>query len=153
MKATLIRPLLILLSLGIFSCGQKQPAENDAHHHHGSAADSTPAGNGTLYKEVMNVHNEVMPKMDDIFKIKEALKKKVASTPSMPEDKKQQLQTTIIKLDSASEAMMIWMRQFNPQPDSANQTEAKAYLENEMVKVKKVRQDILDAIEKGKSLQ
>ncbi len=146
------RYFLISLSLIVLSCGQKQQRETEEHHHR-DAAHSPPAGNETLYKEVMDVHNEVMPKMDDIFKIKEALKNKVAATPTMPEEKKKQIETTIVQLDSAGEGMMIWMRQFNPLPDSTGQAEAKAYLEKEMVKVKKVSHDILDAIEKGKSLQ
>jgi len=150
MKSASIRSLLTLLSLIILSCGQKQQSEV---HHHDSAADGPNTGNETLYKEVMDVHNEVMPRMDDIFKLKEALKNKVANTPAMPDENKKKIEATILQLDSAGEGMMIWMRKFNPLPDSTGHDEAKAYLENEMVKVKKVRQDILDALEKGKSLQ
>jgi hypothetical protein len=46
--------------------------------------------------------------------------------------------------------MMIWMRQFNPIPDSLGEEKAREYLEDEMTKVKKVREDILQALEQSK---
>jgi hypothetical protein len=150
MKNPFIPITLALLSLTVVNCGKKE--QHDVHHHD-AGMDSSHGGNETLHKEVMDVHNEVMPKMDDIFRLKESLKNKVASTPTMPDEKKKEIDGTIARLDSAGEGMMIWMRKFNPPPDSAGQEEAKKYLENEMVKVKKVRQDILDALEQGKSLQ
>jgi len=132
------------------SCGQKQQGEV---HHHDTDSELQDGGNATLHKEVMDVHNEVMPKMDEIFKMKESLKNKVASTPTMSAESKKTMEATISQLDSAGEGMMIWMRKFNPPPDSTGREEAKTYLENEMIKIKKVRQDILAALEKGKSLQ
>jgi hypothetical protein len=49
--------------------------------------------------------------------------------------------------------MMVWMRKFNPLPDSLGEEKAREYLENEMEKIKKVREDVLAAIEKAKTEQ
>ena len=69
----------------------------------------------------------------------------------MVEEKKKEIEGTISKLDSASEGMMVWMRNFNPLPDSLGEEQAREYLENEMEKVKKVKEDILEALEKAQS--
>jgi hypothetical protein len=66
----------------------------------------------------MKVHDEVMPKLNDIYTLKEALKDKIANTPSMADAKKKEIEQTIVQLDSAGENMMVWMRAFNAPPDS-----------------------------------
>jgi hypothetical protein len=139
----------LALGLVITGCGKKT-AEHDMHEGHESAEAAGP--NNQLYDQVMAVHNEVMPKMDDVFKTKEKLKNKIATEQDMKDDEKKIIEATISRLDSAGEGMMVWMRQFNPPPDSLGEEQAKAYLEEEMVKVKKVKDDILQALEDGNGL-
>lgn len=139
--------LLVIVFVLAWGCGQK-PQNHSAHDHITSDTTETE-GNQALYDEVMKVHDEVMPKMNDIYKLKEELKNKISSTPEMVAEKKKEIEETISKLDSASEGMMIWMRNFNPLPDSLGEEQAREYLENEMQKVKKVKEDILDALEKA----
>jgi hypothetical protein len=144
MKKILSIPLLAVLFV-LSDCGQKS---NDHNHEHHNQEDKSP--NQTLYDEVMDVHDEVMPKMDDIYKLKEKLKKQLADAPTMVEEKKKDLEKTILELDSASEEMMVWMRNFNPIPDSLGEEKARKYLEEQKVKVKKVKDDMLKAIEEAK---
>jgi hypothetical protein len=132
------------------ACGHK------AHEHEGhdeaTAPDATEAtGNQLLYEKVMKVHDEVMPKLNDIYTLKETLKDKIANTPSMAEAKKKDIEQTIVQLDSASENMMVWMRAFNAPPDSLGEEKAREYLEGQMEKVQKVKTDILESIEKAKA--
>lgn len=138
----------MVFSIIALSCGQKSHDHDE--HEHGASDAIEESGNQALYDEVMKLHDEVMPKMDDIFRIKEELKNKIANTPDMVEEKKQEIESTISKLDSASEGMMVWMRNFNPLPDSLGEQQAKEYLENEMEKVKKVKEDVLEALENAK---
>ena len=129
---TLISKCLLLAALAlVWGCGQKSSSED---HDYGSGPDTIERGNQALYDEVMKVHDEVMPKMNDIYKLKEQLKNKIANTPDMVAEKKQQIEGTISRLDSASEGMMVWMRNFNPLPDSVGEQEARDYLESEMEK-------------------
>lgn len=102
-----------------------------------------------LEKEVMKVHDEVMPKMNDMYALKRTLTEKLGDSSSLAEDKKEAIKRAISRLDSASEQMMVWMRQYNPSPDSLSEERNREYLENEMEKVKKVREDILTALEKA----
>jgi len=128
------------------NCGQKSNDHN--HEHHNQEEQSANQG---LYEEVMNVHDEVMPKMDDIYKLKEQLKKQLEATPGMVDEKKRDLENTILQLDSASEGMMVWMRNFDPIPDSLGEEKARKYLEEQKEKVNKVKEDMLQAIEEAKA--
>ena len=80
-------------------------------------------------------------------KLKGQLKEKIANTPGMANEKKKEIEGVIVRLDSASEGMMVWMRKFNPLPDSLGEEQAKEYLEGEMEKIKKVREDVRKALE------
>jgi len=140
----LARPFLIAcLLLSAAGCQQKSgDHKNDSHD------SSEIGGNQALYDQVMDVHDEVMPKMNDLYKVKTTLKTRL-EMPGTAESEKEGINEKIAVIDSASEGMMVWMRQFNPIPDSLGEDNARAYLENELVKVKKVREDILEALKKA----
>jgi len=144
---TQLKYTLALLVLLAWGCGQKSH-DHEQGHDHEHAEEGGP--NQALYDEVMKVHDEVMPKMNDIYKLKQDLKKILDESKDLTEDKKKEIEATIANLDSASNGMMVWMRQFNPLPDSLGEEKAREYLENEMEKVKKVKEDILEAMEKAK---
>lgn len=128
------------------ACGQKSEHEHEGHDAHAEDAVETSV-NTELYNEVMKVHDEVMPKMNDIHKFKMEFKEKLEKTPNLSATEKIELNGMIAKLDSAGNSMMVWMREFQPIPDSVGEEKAKKYLEDEMVRVKKVREDILAALE------
>ena len=137
--------LSVSLILITFGCKEK------SHEHPGHDATTSDvtetSGNQALYNEVMKIHDEVMPRMDDIHKAKQQLREKLAQAPAA---EKATIEATIARLDSAGEGMMVWMRLFRPLPDSLGEEKAREYLENEMEKVKKVREDILQALEETK---
>jgi HEPN domain-containing protein len=138
-----------LLSLSIFSilflstnCGNK--SELDGHDH----GDAATTGNTTdaLYNEVMKVHDEVMPKMDDIYKLQQELKKQIVDSPTLVEEKRQEIEAKIANLEEASKSMMVWMREFNPPADSLGEENMRVYLESEMEKVKKVKESVQEVL-------
>lgn len=132
--------LLLILSLFFIASCQQSGDQQDGH------AEKQPGANQELYDEVMSIHDEVMPKMNDLHKKKTALRTRL-EMPGLPEQEKQEIENEISRLDSASEGMMVWMRQFDPLPDSAGEDKARAYLEAELKKVKQVREDILEALQ------
>lgn len=101
-----------------------------------------------LYDQVMDIHDEVMPKMNDLYKLKKHLKDSIASTPDMPSEQKEKFEQTILLLDSAGNSMMVWMRQFNP-PDQKDKEAFRKYMESELVKVEEMKEYVLSAIEKA----
>jgi hypothetical protein len=129
-----------------FGCKEK----SHEHSHHEKDVVETN-GNQALYNEVMNIHDEVMPKLEDIHNAKQELKGKITATPGMPVAEKLKIEAMILKLDSADKGMMVWMHEFNPLPDSLGEEKAREYLENEIERVKKVREDILRALEQAKN--
>ena len=147
MKTNLLKLLFALLVIGS-GCGKK--SEDQANHH--SEVTET-GGNEAMYQEVMKVHDEAMKKMNDIYTLKQSLNSKLADSLKIDEGKKTEIKATIGKLDSASEDMMVWMRTFSPIPDSLGQEKAREYLETEMEKVKRVREEIVEALEKGNALK
>ena len=139
---TRLHLLFVLLAGVFFGCSQKRDT---------TASDPVDdESNQALYEQVMEIHDEVMPKMDDMYKRKKELQDRIASTPDMPEAEKLALEQTIQQLDSANNSMMVWMRQFNPPTDSANQEALREYLESQLEMVKKMREDVLEALENGK---
>lgn len=134
--------LLLCTLISLSACKQKSEEGKHDHHDHTTEA----GGNQALYDEVMNIHDDVMPKMDDIHRKKTELKEKLANNPDLPQAEKDKATATIAKLDSAGESMMAWMRRFRPIPDSLGEDKARAYLENELARVKKVRENMLKAL-------
>lgn len=138
-------PAFLLFTLLIASCNSHK--DNGDHTH-----DQAAGGNQALYDEVMDVHDEVMPKMNDIYSLTEKLKKEIADTPDMVEEKRKHIEAAIRQLDTASEEMMVWMRNFNPLPDSLGEEKARRYLEVQLEKVNKVKNDMLQAIDEAEAL-
>jgi hypothetical protein len=143
-------PILLVVVAALYGCGKKT---EDHSHHHEQQVSGAEDPNKALYDSVMGVHDQVMPRLDEMFKLSESLRDKIAKTPDMPAPKKQEIEAAIDSLDEANEGMMVWMRQFSPVTDTADRQAARNYLNAEMVKVERVRTDILSAIEKGKALQ
>jgi cell division protein FtsX len=133
--------LFIFLVVALSSCNK------DSQKAEAGEAIENSNGNDALYDQVMKVHDEVMPKMNDIYKLREDLKNKIATNPTMRKEDLVNAERAISKLDSASESMMVWMREFNPLPDSLAHEPAREYLESEMQKVKSVRETIIQAID------
>ena len=126
-----------------FACSKK------SEHNHDETVPDGDNPNQVLYDQVMDIHDEVMPRMDDIERLKRELKEEITNTPDMVAERKVELEQVISNLDSAGTAMMDWMHKFNPLPDSVDQEEAREYLENEMEKIKKVRDQMNESIEKA----
>lgn len=137
-----IRFGILLFVMLVSACSKTQPAAE--------ADTESDNPNQVLYDQVMDVHDEVMPRMDDIMKLKRLLQEQIANTPDMVVERKQQLEKIISNLDSASSAMMNWMHEFNPLPDTVDQELAREYLEEEMEKIRKVKTLMLESIDKAK---
>jgi hypothetical protein len=110
-------------------------------------------GNQELYDEVMAIHDEVMPKMNDIRRYKRDFQAEIANNPNITEARKTQLESSIVMLDSASDGMMKWMRAFDPIADSEGEQKAREYLEDQKQKVTKVKEDMLKALDEAKKLK
>jgi len=148
MKTTVLQLGFLSFLIMLSGCGQKS---HDHEHMDGAGEALTGSANEALLNEVDKLHNELMMQMEDIYKNKEELKNKLSSNPGLSDDKKQEIDHAIAKLDSADRSMMDWMHNFHPPIDSiVGEEKAREYLENEMEKVKKLKEDIHEALEGAK---
>jgi hypothetical protein len=141
---------VLFISLSILASCAKIGKQED-HHHNGGNSEENP--NQALYDQVMDIHDEIMPRAEDIYQLKKELQEKLTSSPELAEGKKQELELVIAQLDSADQSMMDWMHLFKPLPDSADQEKARAYLESEMERIKKVKDLMNESIEKAKAVK
>jgi hypothetical protein len=122
---------------------------NTSHtHSHTPDATGEDTVNVALYDMVMDIHNEVMPKSEDLYNLKKELTEQKNSK-DVTVERKAQLDETIASLDSADSAMKDWMHKFT-MPDSTNQEKAREYLETELERIKKVREMTDEAISRAK---
>lgn len=104
--------------------------------------------NKILYNKVMDIHDEVMPSMDELYRLKKDLEEKIKNSPDLVEDKKQQMEQTVLLLDSASKSMMSWMREFSP--EEYEKEAQRDYLEKELKRVQTVKDVMLKALDEGR---
>jgi len=116
MKLILVKFSLILLSaFFIVACGSKE------------------ADIEKLKSETIAIHDEVMPKMDDIMKLKKSLRNEMDSTQSNEE-----IQQLIILLEEADKAMMNWMRNYDPRMENMTEEEKIEYLNEQKLSISEV---------------
>lgn len=142
---------LTLLFMGIVllaSCSEKkQETEKSIEEQHADTRDE-------LHNQIMAVHDEVMPRMDDIYRLKTKLQEELQDLLANKSDSNAEniksLTDKINSLENASKEMMVWMRQFDVQPDSLGHEVIMQGLNEEMKKIEKVKRDMLDAIQSAK---
>lgn len=105
--------------------------------------------NQALYDEVMAIHDEIMPKMDDLYRAKMALQQRLDSA-AVDDAGREEIARKIAQIDAASESMMVWMREFNPIPDSEGKEKAREYLLEERARIQEIREKMLEALEQAR---
>jgi hypothetical protein len=140
---------IILFAIFLLTACSKSGEHSSHEQQDGLLVGDSP--NEALYNQVMEIHDEVMPRMEDLYTLKKDLQNQIANTPDMVVERKQQLEKVISNLDSANSAMMDWMHKFNPLPDSVDQEQAREYLESEMERIRKVRDLMTETIENAEA--
>ncbi len=103
----------------------------------------------TLRSEVMDVHDEVMPKMGELRKTEKALRQMASETQDSVQT--DELLSAADGIKSANENMMQWMRNYDPS-FSGTEEEILAYLKDQKEKIEVVRSDMLTSLEAGQKL-
>ncbi len=113
----------------------------------------------SLYEEVMDGHNVGMAKTVQLSKMQTTASRLLDSLEKLPEQAKaaaapfkEKLQSLANDLNNANDAMNKWMEEFNLDSAKDNVEQRLKYLTDENIKVKKVKEDILNSLQKGDSL-
>lgn len=129
--------LLIFCSLTLVSCGNNLEETNTA-----------------LRTQIIDVHDEVMPKMGELMSLE---KKALAQADSLSQQdstataKIQELTQLAGQLKAANEGMFVWMRQYSLKEEGKTAEALNTYLDSQLVLVTKVREDIQAALAKAGS--
>ena len=128
--------LILLLIISVFTaCNDDKKVEEQA------------------FKEVMEIHDEVMPEMGTLRGLAKSLRTKIDSLESdsteMILKKKDEMKKLAESLDEANESMMDWMRQFEQLEEGTPHGEVMNYLKEQREAVGKVRDQMLTAKKQG----
>jgi len=140
--------VLILISAFVVACGSGEGDDSSTE----SAQKNQQAA---LYKEVIDIHDEVMPKMRDINELLQSIDGRISEYKAdslLNSDQiaeKQNLESTRELLEEANEGMMQWMRDFEQITDDQEHEVVINYLTEEKRKIEKIREDILAVIEEA----
>jgi len=127
----------LLLMTFVFQACSSDPS-------HTNSQNSTPVANqaDSLFKDVMNIHDEAMAKMGTLHQLKKELEA-MKSTSSVPHDT---IDSLIMKIERADEGMFDWMGNFKDPRTASDQKRIIDALHLELEKVQIVANDIDAAI-------
>jgi len=99
-----------------------------------------------LMDEVMEIHDEVMPKMSDTHRLRKALKKEMKNHIEEVDEKRGVLLEHITALEKADDGMMDWMKDYKKLSKLSEDIVPMDYYQEEKIKIQKVSDDMLSAI-------
>ncbi|MFT6336718.1 MAG: hypothetical protein ACI86M_001329 [Saprospiraceae bacterium] len=102
----------------------------------------------TLEKEVMAIHDEVMPKLGELNKDRRGLQSILKNTTD--ESVKNTILEAVTALEKADDGMMDWMAKYKLPSEPAAQ---EVYLKNEMIRITKVKTDMIESMKNAKILK
>ena len=151
MKIIPTKYLICLLAFLLFNCGPKEQNENDNSESEVTIdLPDTVKAEQDLYDQIMLVHDEMMPKMEDLMNLKRNL---IELADSLKEsgnvDKAQHYNNTAHLIENADEAMMNWMRNFEPINDGQKHDEIMTYYTLQKSKMDSVKIIMQDALTEG----
>jgi len=145
--------VFLVLCFLVLSCGNNKDIESTDEGNNANLSETEMANiqklhEDSLYSVVIGIHDEIMPKMQDIFNIKTALEDK-SSNSGVNNDS---LALIIDELKQAEAGMMNWMRSFKPDKTVGHDS-LMQYYRSEKEKIEKVKEEMETSLKKAKSMQ
>lgn len=136
--------LFFIFALFIFACKNeiKTPPQTTV----AASADDTIAKKAMA--DIMVVHDEVMPMMNEIENLQTGLKKELAAAKNA--SVKTQILEKLTALTKADKAMYAWMDGFKTDFEGMSQTDVNAYLEKQKADVEAMAKQVKAAISSAK---
>ncbi|HLF64508.1 MAG TPA: hypothetical protein VI603_12180 [Saprospiraceae bacterium] len=104
----------------------------------------------SLEKNIMQIHDEVMPKMSEIARLIPALETE-AKNSNLDSILHQQIAKSIAELNAGDSLMWEWMHNYK-MPENVSPDSIHAYLQSEKARISKVRDAMLTGIKNAESL-
>jgi hypothetical protein len=143
MKKVLI---LLFCSLAFVQC---KNASNES-----SEEQNTASQQEEIYKQVIALHDEAMPKLGSVADLMQKIEAKIGELEQSKSDTIMltTLREELIALNDADEAMMNWMRSFEANYDGWEEDSVIAYLQDQKLKMFEINQEITTAIDQANLL-
>ena len=135
--------LLLLIVVALSACGESESNVTDD-----AADDAVIAELRAIERQVMEVHDEVMPKMGELNNTRKKLELASESESQYAES----IETAIAHLNEADSLMWDWMHNYQRPDYEADLDIARTYLENEMKRVEVMKEKMLSSIDDGSAL-
>jgi len=130
----------------VFLCSCSQaPKEGKDVANIDSTAEKIPSYIKDINKQVMDLHNETMKKMDSLMMLKMELKKQLGLTKEP--DLKDSIKAAIDKIQNANNTMMDWMHDYHAPDVKTNKDSAIAYMNLQLIKIQVVQTKIRKSLD------
>ncbi len=158
-------PVLVLL-LSTYACsdnsthhdhahmtesGDSVSMTDHSHHAHGAASLGSPELD-TLNRQVLVIHDSAMARMGELAALQEKAHQQSVTLKPTDTQRKKELTALLNELNTADEAMLQWMQQFDGQLKTKADSAKVVYLQTERIKIDLVYQQILQAIHHAHSV-
>ncbi len=100
----------------------------------------------SLMDEVMEIHDEVMPKMSDTHRLRKGLKKELKKEIEEVSEVRGQILDNIKALEVADDGMMDWMKNYKKLRKLEEGVNPMDYYKQEKINIQKVSDDMYSAI-------
>jgi len=104
----------------------------------------------SLKKEVLAIHDEVMPKMGALMKAQKTLNQ-LSGSLGESDSLSIVMKNAATDLDVANESMMVWMRNYEPNFEGTEE-EQRAYFEEQKKGIQKVKEDMEQSLATGEEI-
>lgn len=153
MKATLSKLLsFLVLVIILISCG-KQKSTNENIEIEDKELPTEVRAQKALYDEVMAIHDEAMKQMEKMMHLKGQLQERMDLARENQTQDVEALEVTITALEEADEAMMQWMRDFDPKDaDTEAHEEIMAYYKSQRQAIAEIKDQMDAAIGRAEAL-
>jgi hypothetical protein len=134
-------------SIAIFSCGDA----NDNESYNGVSDDPTIKATQKLEKEVIEVHDEIMPKMAVLNNTRVKLLR-IKDIKNLSAEDRAALNLTIVDLEEADSLMWDWMHNYIRPVYTGNLDSVQNYLKKEKITVSIMKEKFMSSMAEGEAL-
>ncbi|MCU0395433.1 MAG: hypothetical protein MUF29_05965 [Chitinophagaceae bacterium] len=129
----------------------------NSHQHEAAGEASAPkSAEDSLYKSVLALHDEAMPKMGKLIGLQKTAQQQIDSLRALGNAGMapmiQRLESLKAMLGSAEQGMNDWMTQFDPDPKMATTEERAAYFADQQARAKQMRDAIFAALDSAAAI-
>ena len=143
--------LAALLCTLLFACGSTGTQETVSNEETNESLSPDEMQQDSLFKAMMAIHDEVMPEMDRMYRLRRratTLADSLQNQPNLPVPA-DTLRALARRVEEAEEAMMNWMRSNDFQFEGMEHQEIMQKLEEEKENISVVREEMLSSIEEA----